>query len=79
MTKADLSSLISESSKYSEETQYIAKIIESNIILQSEKYKKLEKKIEKLTELQADQYKLLHTIACNFNPIFAFEKNNTED
>jgi len=70
MTKADLSSLISESSKYSEETQYIAKIIESNIILQSEKYKKLEKKIEKLTELQADQYKLLHTIDCNFNTIF---------
>ena len=78
-TKTELSSLISESEKFSEEAQYIAKLIEKSIIFQSEKFRQLEQKISKLSECQTEQYKLLHTITCNFNPIFAFDQENQED
>jgi len=78
MTKANLDELIKESSKYGDEAQYIAKLIEHSILFQSEKFKKIENRICKIQDIQNQQQQLLKVIACNFNPIFAFE-TATED
>jgi len=78
-TRTELNNLISESTKYGDEAQYIAKLIEKSIIFQSEKFKQIEQKIIHLNNQQNEQYKLLHTIACNFNPIFAFEQNSEDN
>ena len=79
MTKTDLTELIKESNKYSEEAQYLAKLMEHLILFQSEKFKKLEQKINKIQELQNQQFVTINIIACNLNPIFSFEKLSSED